>query len=270
MAHVLKDKFDTAIQDFGFSVAARMFPNVIPVHKFFAGTVSTSRTTVCDVRSDSVYHWVNPSSYGAITLSSTSPADSIAGAGCRQMHVWGVTNSYDLRDEVVAMNGSNPVTTANSDYIHVWRAHGDLRNGITNINSIQEAGSIGMTIAGVQVARVQQARGQTLMSPFIVPRGYTAYIYFGKISSPSGKALSGAFYYRETAVDSAGGQSHSPLRTAHEFSAVAGGYDYPFSVPVPIPQYSRVQVDAQLDVGNARVTGGYDLVLFPNVWDPSA
>ena len=270
MAHVIQDKFGTPLGDTSLAIALGMWPGVQGQHKFFGGTVSVSNTTISDVTSNTTYQWLDPSSFGAISLTSTSSQDAIGGGGNPYLHVFGVTNSYDFRDEAIILDGLNAVTTEHDDYIHVWRMHGGAKPNGTDVNSIQEAGDLNATIAGLTLSKIHQGNGQTLSSPFIVPRGFTAAVKFGKVSVGKGKSINGCFHIRETAINSDGTLMFGPDRTAHEFNLLENSYDYPFSSPLPVPSMYRIEVQASVDAQTARVSGGYDITLWPDNFNPNS
>jgi hypothetical protein len=270
MAHILRDRLGTPIHDFGLNAALRNIAGTLHVHKFFSGALTSTRTSIGDVTSNTFYQWLDPSSYGAVRLNSTSVQDATGGTGIDRAHFFGITNSYDFRDEIVELDGQNDVYSANSDYIGIWRMHGEpLLTTSLNLNDIQEVGNIRAYIDGLTqpLAQITQGKGQTLMPQFIIPRGYFGLGYFGKVSVPAGRSVDGYFDWRETVITDSGTAVYGPARVLHQFNIYQQPYDYPFKVPLVMPERARIDVKAVLEGGaDSRLSGGYDVLLFPNSW----
>lgn len=269
MPHVIRDKFNTPMAEFGLQISMGMWNGATKIHRFFGGTVSSNETTVGDVNSNTTFEWVEPSSYGAISIVSTSSHDAPGGDGVEQALIFGVTNSYDFRSEIVALDGLTPVTTSNADYIHSWRMF-TRHTDTVNINSSSAIGDIAASIAGTETSKIFAGKGGTLQSAMIIPRGFTGYIFKGKAAAGAGKTISARFSVIETTISDSGTQIHQPKVAAHEFLALESAYEYKFSFPADVPALTRVEVIGNTATGTAVMTGAYDLLLMPDNFDVQA
>ena len=278
MAHQILDKFNNPLMDFGLQMALRNIPGAVHIHKFFGGPITNGAVAsvgdVAAVSSIAGYDWLDPSSAGPVILTSTSDEDQVGGDGLDRVHMFGIDTNYDLHDEIIPTNGLGDAVSSRDNYIGVWRMHGEpvLSPNFTGVNSIAAQGNILAHIPAMAnpLAAIRQTKGQTLMAQFIVPRGFSALIYFGKVSAPKAQSMEGAFTFRQTILSDSGTPLYGPSRVAHEFDLYQNNYDYPFKFPLAASQRSRLDVQATVEAGTSKISGGYDIVLFPNKYDPQA
>lgn len=111
------------------------------------------------------------SSAETMDIVSTDGADKgtpTAGTGARTVKIFGLDNNYDLIDETVTLDGTNPVTTVNS-YLRVHRLIvTSAGTGGQNAGDITATAS---TAASVH-AKISIGDNQTLKSQYTVPNGY--------------------------------------------------------------------------------------------------
>lgn len=91
--------------------------------KFGAGIVSNVPSTVFSgtVAGQLVQY---PRSPSTMWMASTDPDDTVAGLGCRFVHVYGLNADLEMINEVVPLNGQTPVGTSN-EYFRIYRLHGE-------------------------------------------------------------------------------------------------------------------------------------------------
>jgi hypothetical protein len=118
--------------------------------------------------------------------------------------------------------------------------------------------NVSFSRGGVEVLRIIERKGQTLMAVYTVPAGYTAYLTKGTMSCQAGADATGEMYIRHA--------DQTVFRVGHTFevSGAGGQYMYEFSVPLVIPAKSDIDVRASVRANNARITTAVDLILIPN------
>lgn len=212
------------------------------VHKFGAvPTMSTNTTgTVWDVN-DTVYPWSAWATAGTITI---DRAD--AGDANKQVTVVGLDSNYDALTETITLTSATGNASTNS-FIRVFRAF--IVDGTTNV------GLISIKRNSTTVAAIVAGKGQTLMSVYTIPRGYTGYLMKGTCSAQAGADATGDMYVRYA--------GQSSFRVGHSFEISGGGgqYLYEFATPIPIPAMSDIDVRITTRSNNGRYTAAFDLVL---------
>jgi hypothetical protein len=213
-------------------------------HKFGAvPSMSVNTTgTVWDIN-DTLYPWSALTSASTLTVDRASASD----AG-KTITIVGLDANYNAITENVTLTNAtgNPTTKS---FIRVYRAY--MYNG-----SATNVGNIDVKISTTVIARITAGKGQTLMSVYTVPAGYTAYLTQGVMSVKSGADATGEFYVRY------GGET--AFRIAHTFEVASAEYFYGFHVPFRVPEKSDIDVRASVRSNNARVTAAYDFYLIKN------
>lgn len=213
-------------------------------HKFGATPTMSINTTgsVWDI-DDTLYPWSALTSASTLTVDRASASD----AG-KTITIIGLDANYNQISENVTLTNAtgNPTTQS---FIRVYRAY--MYNGSeTNVDDID------IKISTTIIARISAEKGQTLMSVYTVPAGYTAYLTQGVMSLKSGADATGEFFVRY------GGES--AFRIAHTFEVASAEYFYAFHVPFRVPEKSDIDVRASVRSNNARVTAAYDFYLIKN------
>lgn len=213
-------------------------------HKFGATPTMSINTTgsVWDI-DDTLYPWSALTSASTLTVDRASASD----AG-KTITIIGLDANYNQISENVTLTNAtgNPTTQS---FIRVYRAY--MYNG-----SATNVGDIDIKISTTIIARISAEKGQTLMSVYTVPAGYTAYLTQGVMSLKSGADATGEFFVRY------GGES--AFRIAHTFEVASAEYFYAFHVPFRVPEKSDIDVRASVRSNNARVTAAYDFYLIKN------
>lgn len=106
-----------------------------------------------------------------ISIVSSSIADDNGSTGAQYLQVAGLDTDYNLQSEVVVLDGTTPVVTANT-YITIDRARVVLSgSGGTNAGNITLTGSTSSNIH----AYIPAGEAITQQSHFTVPAGYTLF-----------------------------------------------------------------------------------------------
>jgi hypothetical protein len=231
-------------EPFELQVARGQIPGHSGNHKFGAVPAMSVNTTgtVWDVN-DTLYPWSAFASAGILTVDRASASDA-----AKAITIFGLDQDYNHVSEVVELTNATGNATTNT-FIRVTSA--SMHNGdVANVDAITI--KKGATV----VARLNAGVGQTLMSVYTVPAGYTAYLTQGVMSVQANADATGNFYVRF------GGQSS--FRLAHTFEVASAEYFYAFSIPFAVPEKSDIDVRASVRSNNARCTAAYDFILIKN------
>lgn len=231
------------IEDDYISIARGHVKDASHIHKFGAvPAMSQNQTgTVWDVN-DTIYPWSAFNTAGVLTVPAVNASDN-----GKIIRVYGLDDNYDEITETFTIS-STGTTTGTKTFKRVYRAY--VTDGVTNI------GNINVQRGGTTVLRITAGKGQTLMSIYTVPRGFTGYLLKGTMSCQAGADATGDMFVRYF------GQSSFRVGHSFEVSGAGGQYTYDFGVPIQIPAKSDIDVRATVRSNNARITGAFDLILF--------
>lgn len=213
-------------------------------HKFGAVPAMSQNQsgTVWDVN-DTNYPWSSFSSAGVLSVPAVNASDN-----GKSLVIIGLDSDYTEISETVTLSSAGAVTTTNS-FLRVHRAYltSDTNVAVVNIQK-----------GGVNVARLNAGKAQTLMAIYTVPAGYTAYLTQGTSTCQDGADATGDMFIRY--------YGQGAFRVGHTFEVCGDGgqYFYPFSVPVAIPEKSDIDIRATVRSNNARITAAFDMIIVKN------
>jgi hypothetical protein len=124
-----------------------------------------------------------PSSAAALVLVSDSASDTSA----LSVRIEGLDANYAPLTETIAMNGTSNVTTTNS-FLRI--------NQMSTTNGLN-VGNITAKISSTTYAKITASIGQTQMSLYSVPAGYTFYLYYVQADASIGFTSSTYMKYAE-------------------------------------------------------------------------
>lgn len=229
------------IEDDYLSISRGHIKGVTHIHKFGAVPAMSVNTTgsIWDV-SDTLYPWSAFNTAGVLTIPPVNVADN-----GNIITVFGLDENYNTISENFTISSTLTVTGTKL-FKRVYRA---FDNVTTN------AGNIDIQKGGTTVARITAGKGQTLMSVYTVPAGYTGYLLKGTMSCQLSGDATGDMFVRYF------GQTSFRVGHSFEVSGAGGPYTYEFGVPIQIPAKSDIDVRANVRTNNARVTAAFDLIL---------
>jgi len=196
-----------------------------------------------------------PSSAGVVVLLSASGATD---AGLI-VQVNGLDASYNLLSEKVTLNGSGTATTTGS-YFRI--------NGMFVTNGIN-AGNITGKIATVLYAQINAGVGQTQMSIYTVPNGYTFYLTYIQANASIGFTSSNYMLFAEynkfnianTIQENGYNYTVNGNTTLLSQSPFVQIFNIPYTVPVAHPSGTDIQYQLKSNTGGPFVgsvfAGGY-------------
>lgn len=195
--------------------------------------------------------WIAPGNAAVVSISSASTDDAAAGSGARTVFVQGLNANWELQSEVVSLNGTTPVTTANT-YIRCWR----LLCTTFGTYGGSNVGKITATIGGATVATVEVGFGATQLALFTVPAGYTAYVTAVRVSALSTKASDFIYNIRYNAD-----QSDSGFILTGRTEGVIGAVNITLKQPVVLPAKTDISIRSSSEAGSGDVAAAFDMML---------
>ena len=174
----------TAINIFGFSTAVG----------------STALGPVWEGLTVSGGAYAYPSSAAALVLVSDSASDTSA----LSVQIQGLDASYAPITETIAMNGTTNVTTTNTF----------LRINLMSTTNGVNVGNITAKISSTTYAKINAGIGQTQMSIYTVPKGYTFYLSYIQGDASIGFTSSNYMKFAEYNKDNTTGEINTLTQTA--------------------------------------------------------
>lgn len=237
--YIIEDQFE-------LQVARGKIKGATAIHKFGAvPSLSINTTgTVWDVN-DTVYPWSAFDTPGVLVASQADPLDN-----GKVITVIGLDENWVEISEDFTLSSAAAVTGTKT-FRRVYRAF--IKTGTNNVADIN------ITRGGTTVLRIRATRGQTLMTIYTVPDGYTGYMYKGVCTAQAGADASGFMMVRYNTIGQA-------FRVGHSFEVNGNGgeYEYNFAFPVKIPQHSDIDVRLTTRSNNGRFTAAFDMLLLKN------
>jgi hypothetical protein len=174
-----------AYEPFDLQIARNQIMGHSPLDIFgFSTTVgSTALGPVWEGLTLSGGTYAYPSSAAQLVLVSDSASDTSA----LSVQIQGLDANFAPLNETIAMNGTSNVTTVNSFF---------RINLITTTNGLN-VGNITAKIGATTYAKINAGIGQTQMSIYTVPAGYTFYLKYVQVDASIGFTSSNYMKYAE-------------------------------------------------------------------------
>ena len=207
---------------------------------------SGSFETIWETGND--YPW--QSSAVTVNVVSDDTDDDVAGTGARTLRIQGLDGSYNLVEETVDMDGTTTVTTTQT-FLRVFRMSVETAGSSGN-----NEGTITVTYTGGSdvAATITAGNGQTLMTLYTIPAGYTGYLLSMNISSGKDQEMEFKFIQRDNSVANAGFQTK-------QFLEVRGGQTTViFNAINIIPQKSDIYISGKAS-STSSASASFDLLL---------
>jgi len=232
-------------EQFDLNVARGKVRGASTIHKFGA-TPSQSTNTTATVwdKGDTLYPWSAFNTPGVLVGAQVGANDN-----GKVVTIIGLDSNWDLIEEDFTLSSTGTVT-GTKIFKRVFRGY--VKTGDTNV------GQLNFSRGGVQVLRINAGLGQTLMTVYTVPNGYTGYLYQGIASAQAGADATGFMYVRYNTIGQA-------FRVAHTFEfSGSQDYFYKFAFPQELPQHSDIDIRLTTRSNNGRYTAAFDLLLIKN------
>jgi len=214
------------------------------------------------ISADGVYRM--PTTATALEILSSSGDDTSAGTGARTVLVTGLDANFAEQTETVTMNGTTPVTLANT-YIRFSRAivassgtyTQDTTGSHVGVITIRETGA-GDIWASMQLDGF--ATGNTSMAAFTVPLGFSAQVYGAHFNIDSNKLATVSFVVRSNADDVSAPFSGSFIPLT--LGALSGFQYFTSQFPVGVfPEKTDFWLIGQFSTGSGEIDATLEILL---------
>ena len=233
-------------EQFDLNVARGKVRGASTIHKFGAtpGQSTNIAATVWD-KADTLYPWSAFNTPGVLVAAQVGADDN-----GKVVTIVGLDENWDQIEEDFTLSSTGAVTGTKT-FKRVFR--GFVKTGTTNV------GQLSFSRGGTEVLRILTALGQTLMSVYTIPNGYTGYLYQGVCSAQAGADATGLMMVRYNNVGQA-------FRVGHTFEVSGGGgeYFYKFAFPIELPNHSDIDIRLITRSNNGRYTAAFDMLLIKN------
>ena len=233
-------------EQFDLNVSRGKTRGASTIHKFGA-TPSQSTNTTATVwdKGDTLYPWSAFDTPGVLVAAQVGVDDN-----GKVVTVVGLDENWVQIEEDFTLSSAGTVAGTKT-FKRVFR--GFVKTGTTNV------GQLNFSRGGTQILRILAGLGQTLMSVYTIPDGYTGYLYQGVCSAQAGADATGFMMVRFNTVGQA-------FRVGHTFEVSGGGgeYFYKFAFPIQIPQHSDIDIRLTTRSNNGRYTAAFDMLLIKN------
>lgn len=227
-------------------IARGDFKHLSHINKFgFNPTVGSTFETVWD--GSTVYSY--PATVGTIHLTST--ANDAADDGST-VQVIGLDGNYNEVSEIITVGGDR----GTQEFIRVFRMIlVTAGTGTSNVGTITATHTQADSTDTV-VAKILPTVGQTLMSTYTVPSGYSAYIvrFYATVDVKDKQA---------TIIGVARPSGVGAFQTKAYFTSNGNTVDYKYEVPLKFPEKTDFEVRAKSPTG-VGITATYDIILEQN------
>ena len=229
-----------AFEPFELQVARGMVDGHTPIAIFGFSTAvgSTAQGPLWEGLTASGGLYVYPSSAAPLVLVSSSASDTSALSVCIQ----GLDANFAPLTETIALNGTSNVTTTAS-FLRINRMY--VTNG-TNV------GNITASISSTVYAKINAGIGETQMSIYTVPAGYTFYLYYVQADANIGFTSSSYMTYAEYNKNNVTG-SVSLLNQ----STFVQSLQRPFSAPIAHTEKTDLQFEVKAYSGSNGIASIY-------------
>ena len=225
------------------------------IHKFGAVPAMSQDTngTIWD-ENDTVYPWTTVDANTVLTVSVVAPNNEDSARTTHDgdtVEIQGLDGNYDLQTETVTISGSSATTT--NTFKRVFRAR------FTNGGSFDpNSERILIKSGGTTVAKILEDVGQTLMSVYTIPAGYTGHLMRLDVTAQGTATGSFKLYCRDNGVGS--------FRVKHtaEVNGVGGAYQLQYPIPQSLAEKTDIDARMHTQSNNGRYTCTFDILLVQN------
>ena len=180
-------------ENFELNVSRGKVRGASKVTKFGANEdVGTTMETIWDA--GGLYPWSEFNTATTVNIISTSTEDDedqgggVEGTGAHRIKIEGLDSNYNEVSETLITNGTSQ-RTSTTEFKRVFRAY-VVKSGTDDTN----AGTISIRVGTTTVAQIRveggEGLGQTFMTTYTIPAGYTGYVYHWNVSTAKAYNLS--------------------------------------------------------------------------------
>ena len=193
-------------------------------------------------------------SAGVLTVTSTDGNDAAAGTGARTVTVEGLDANYNLVSETLTVGGG----AGSVEFFRVFRAF-VATSGTSGTNE----GTISIAQGATTLAQIRTVGsptktglGQTFMSIYTVPAGYTGYIY--QLDVSTAKADGDVFLMKRGISDNGTWRAQDVMHTNNN------DIERVYTFPLKIEEKTDVEVRALSPTNNMKCAATFCVLLVQN------
>jgi len=225
------------------------------IHKFGAVPAMSQDTagTIWD-ENDTIYPWATIDANGVLTVTVVEPNNESNTSTAHDgdtVEIQGLDGDYNLQTETVTISGSSATTTNN--FKRVFRARFIAATGF-DPNTKRILIKSGVTT----VAKILEDLGQTLMSVYTIPAGFTGYLMRLDVTAQGTATGSFKLFARP------GGVGSFQLKHVAEVNGVGGPYQLEYPIPQSFPEKTDIDARMHTQSNNGRYTCTFDILLVDN------
>jgi hypothetical protein len=213
----------------------------IEIFGYSAAIANTAQGPMWEGQTQSGGLYVYPSVAAPLVLVSDSATDNTT----RSVVIDGLGAGFVPLTETIALNGTTNVTTTNS-FLRI--------NQMTMLNSTN-TGNITASISSTVYAKINAGIGQTQMSIYTVPAGYTFYLFYTQYDAAIGFTSSAYMTGQEYNKFNAG--TNSGLITVTHQTVFVQKQETPFTAPIPHPEKTDIQFCVKASAGGPLTCSMY-------------
>jgi len=213
----------------------------IEIFGYSAAIANTAQGPMWEGQTQSGGLYVYPSSAAPLVLVSDSASDNTA----RFVVINGLGAGFVPLTETIALNGTSNVTTTNS-FLRI--------NGMSMLNSTN-TGNITASISSTVYAKINAGIGQTQMSIYTVPAGYTFYLSYIQYDAAIGFTSSAYMNAQEYNKFNAG--ANNGLVTVTHQTVFVQKQETPFTAPIAHPEKTDMQFCVKASAGGPLTCSMY-------------
>jgi hypothetical protein len=222
-----------AYEPFDLQVSRGMVDGHTPLNIFGFSTAigSSALGPVWEGQTLSGGAYAYPSSAAPLVLVSDSASDTSA----LSVQIQGLDANFAPITETIAMNGTTNVTTTNSF----------LRINLMSTTNGLNVGNITAKISTTTYAKISAGIGQTQMSIYTVPKGYTFYLAYVQTDASIGFTSSNYMKYAEYNKDNVTGEVNVLNQTTF-----AQNLNIPYTCPIAHTEKTDIQFEVVANTGS--------------------
>lgn len=188
-----------------------------------------------------------------VTVTSTDADDSASGTGARTVTVEGLDANYNLVSETLTVGGG----AGTVEFYRVFRAYVASAGSSGSNEGTISISSGGTTLAQIRAVGSPTLRGlgQTFMSLYTVPAGYTGYIFDWNVSTA--KADGDVFLLKRLSNDGA-------WRTQDSMHTNINSIERSYKFPLKIEEKADIEVRALSPTNNMKCASTFCILLIQN------
>jgi len=186
--------------DYYSEVAMGLIPKASLVHKFGAGSIGTSLTPISTLNK-----YETPTTAQALEVVSTSASDAVAGGGATKVTIIGLDSSWNEIVQEITLTGTTAVALT-TNLIRLYRWYVSETETYATAASGSHTGSLTIQLSGGgttwdTMTITPFAVGQSQISAYTIPTGFTGYLLGKHIYADTNKTVDVFFFQRPKADD---------------------------------------------------------------------